>query len=492
MTATYKHGTYGEFAKSVVTVSADSATTVVYVGTAPVNLIRGYSSAGLVNNPVLLTSINDVYEKIGYSSDWASFSLCEAFKVHFANPAGNAGPIVAINVLDPSIHKKASETTVQLAFTNGRATISSDTIIMDTLVLADKVYGTDFTAEYDFANKRVIIDSVGTKITGNVAATFSEIDVSTIAAETIIGGATAGGTYAGFGAVELIYQQLGLIPNVLVAPRWSEIPAVYEAMINAGTKINGHWDAFVLADLPIAVGDTKIDTIATAISWAAENNYTSERSKIFWPQATMISGEILHTSTLCAWKMQNVDSSHNGIPMETPSNKVIPVIKQYFGEGSSNRGFDQSRANTLNADGITTVAYFGGQWVLWGGHTAAYKHGATADSRAIFDNSIRMMMHITNRFQSDWAMTIDEPMTLALAETIKQREQEKADALVAIGALIGSPVVHFVRSANSDSAILEGNFVWDFEATPTPQLKSATMRVAYSTAGFNSYFGEEV
>ena len=82
-------------------------------------------------------------------------------------------------------------------------------------------------------------------------------------------------------------------------------------------------------------------------------------------------------------------------------------------------------------------------------------------------------------------------MTVQMADTIRNREQEKADALVAIGALIGSPVVQFRKSENNNSEIAEGNFVWDFEGTPTPQFKSGTIHVAYSDAGLSSYFGEE-
>ena len=81
-----------------------------------------------------------------------------------------------------------------------------------------------------------------------------------------------------------------------------------------------------------------------------------------------------------------------------------------------------------------------------GGHTAAYKFGSVNDKRVIFDNNLRMMMYITNSFQQEWALTIDQPMTVALADTIRNREQEKADALVSMGMLIGTPVVQFLES----------------------------------------------
>lgn len=489
MALIYKHGTYGEFAESIAGVATQSGTLAVYVGVAPVNLIRGWADAGVVNEPVKLTDFAAAKRYMGYSSNWAGFTLCEVFKVHFDNTMGNAGPIVAINVLDPALHKKTVETTQQITFANGRATIQSDTIILDTLVLADKVEGVDFTVDYNWTTGQVIIDSIAeVPITGQVQATFSEVDLSKITKTEIIGGVTAGGEYSGLGVVGLVYPKFNLIPNLIVAPGWSQDPEVYNAMITAATKINGHWDAFVVADIPLE----STDTIEKAIAWANDNSYKNERTKVGWPMAPLTFGGMAHWSTLYTWRQLLVDAGHNGIPMETASNKAIPVTGQYFGEESKNRGFDQTRANELNAEGISTLVFWGGQWVLWGGHTAAYRFGAVNDKRVIFDNNIRMMMYITNDFQQEWALTIDSPMTVAMAETIKNREQEKADALVAVGALIGTPVVNFLESENSTDELAEGNFVWDFEGTPTPQFKSGTLRVAYTDSGFSSYFGEEV
>lgn len=493
MPLTYKHGTYGEFSESVASTSTQSGTLAVYVGTAPVNLIRGYADADVINAPVMLSDFNAVKRLMGYSPNWAGFTLCEAFKIHFDNTAGNAGPIVAINVLNPATHKKATETTQQLTFVNKQATITSDTIVLDTLALADKVEGTDYTVDYNWTTGQVIITDIGvTPISTTVQATFDEVDTSKIAATDIIGGVTSGGVYSGLGCIGLVYPETNFIPNLIAAPGWSDQPAVYNAMITAGTKINGHWDAFVVADLPLTdSGSQAVDTIEKAIEWAEENSYNNERSKTIWPQAPLTFGGYAHGSTLWVWRQLLVDATHDGVPMETASNKAVPITGQYFGATSTNRGFDQTRANDLNAKGISTFAYWGGQWGLWGGHTAAYEFGNVPDKRVIFDNNIRMMMYITNSFQQEWALTIDEPMTLSMADTIKNREQEKADALVAIGALIGTPEVLFLETENSTDEIAEGNFVWDFSATPTPQFKSGTMRVAYTDAGFSSYFGEE-
>lgn len=487
--ADYKHGAYGEFVESIGTIATQSGTIPVYVGVAPVNLVRGY--AAYVNAPVKLNSFGAVKRYFGYSENWTAFDLCEAFQLHFNNSAGGVGPIVAINVLNPAIHKKESSTSKEITFVNGRATIESDTIILDTLVLATKVEGVDYSVDYDYTKGQVIIDSLGnTKITGKLTATFSEVDPSMITEEDIIGGVTAGGEYSGLGCIDLVYNELYLIPNLILCPGWSDRLAVYEAMIIAGTKINGHWDAFVYADIPIADNDGAVDTIETARTWRKDKGYTNERTKVFWPKAIDTSGRIYHAAVLAAWRTLLVDETHDGVPMETPSNKSLPIAAQYFGENSKNRGFDQQRANELNAEGITTVVFWGGVWVLWGPHTAAYTYSAITDNRNIFDNSIRMMMYVSNNFQQEHAMTIDKPMTRAMKDTILNREQEKMDALASMGAFIGEPIVSFDEADNSTADMVEGNFTWNFKGTPTPPFKSGTLKVAYTTAGFNSYFEE--
>ena len=487
--ADYKHGIYGEFVASVGETATKSGTVAVYVGAAPVNLIRGYAKS--VNTPIKLASLDDVRRYCGYSDTWAGFDLCEAFAWHFNNAAGNVGPIVVINVLDPAVHKKAQETTASLVFYNGRATINSDTIILDTLVLAEKVEGTDFSVEYDFDRGQVVINSLGADpITGTVNATYSEVDPSMIDENAIIGGASEAGVYTGLGCIALVNQELNLVPNLILCPGWSEKPAVYKAMIAAGNKINGRWNAQAYADIPVLDGDTKIDTIVAAMEWAEGNGYNNERTKVWWPQGKDANGHVCHVAVSAAWRKMLVDAANDGVPMESPSNKPVPIVGQYFGEGSTNRGFDQQQGNRLNAVGISTIVFWGGQWVLWGPHTAAYKHGSVSDPRVIFDTTISMMMHVLNGFQQEWAQTIDQPMTRALADTIKNREQEKADALAAMGAFIGEPVVDFKESDNSTAELLEGNFVWSFKGTTTPPFKSGTIKAGYTTAGLNTYFAE--
>ena len=238
------------------------------------------------------------------------------------------------------------------------------------------------------------------------------MDDSTIEDDDIIGGVTAGGEYSGLSSIALLYPEQFAVCNLIAAPGWSQSPAVYNAMLTASQKINGHWDAFVVADLPLVDSSAQaVDTITKAIAWKKNNAFTGERSKVYWPQGVDNLGNIYHLSTLAVVELMRADFSHNSVPMETCGNKAIPIIKQYFGANATNRGFSQQEGKELTQNGISTAVAWGGEWVLWGDHTAAYTYGADVDPRAIFDVSMRMLMHITNDFQREWSPRIDEPMT---------------------------------------------------------------------------------
>lgn len=431
----YLYGAYGHIGETVAQSAVQAGTTPVYIGTAPVNLVRGFGEAGIINAPIKITSLVDAQKKIGYSSDWGTFTLCEAVYAHFNNTLGNIGPIYVINVLDPSAgkHRKETATTKTLTFTGGRAEFASDKIVLDTLTIAKNdsgnyVEGTDYAVDYNFTKGTVIITSL-------------------------------------------------------------KDDAQLAGSLTACKKINGHWDAFVVADLPLVDSTAQaVDTITKAIAWKKANAFTGERSKVYWPQAVDNLGNVFHLSTLAVVEFMRADFSHNSVPMETCGNKAIPVIKQYFGANANNRGFDQQTGKELTQNGISTAVAWGGEWVLWGDHTAAYTYGADVDPRAIFDVSMRMLMHITNSFQREWSPEIDSPMTRALKDRIINREQEKLDGYVSMGALLGEPVILFLESENSTTDVMNGDFRWDIAVTPTPPLKSASVYVAYTDAGFSVYY----
>lgn len=482
MATTYLHGTYGAIGATQAQSAAQSGTIPVYFGTAPVNLVRGYKANGLVNKPVKLTNWSQAQNTLGYSSDWKAFTLCEAVDVHFNNTLGNCGPVYVVNVLDPDIHKKQSPVTKVLSFTNGRAEFLSDTIILDTFALEDKAEGMDFSLSYNYVKKMVAVTLKDASVS-SASATYSEVDLSSVTADDIVGGVTSDGEYSGIRALALLYQNEFKVANLLAAPGWSHLPEVYNALVTASQKINGHWFAFVCADIPLE----NVSTKAAAIAWKRTNGYTSLNSKVCWPMGADSTGRVYHLSTLSVWRFQMTDADNDGVPGETCSNKAVPVIRQYFGDGAKNQGFDKESGNELNEYGITTVVPSDGKWVIWGGHTAAYTFGLTSDPLEIFDTNVRMMDHIANSFQREWESKIDKPMTLQLKDQILNRENDKLAGYVAQGFLVGDPKCIFLESENKSKDLMNGDFKWNLTATPTPQFKSGSISVAYTDAGFSVY-----
>ena len=92
-------------------------------------------------------------------------------------------------------------------------------------------------------------------------------------------------------------------------------------------------------------------------------------------------------------------------------------------------------------------------------------------------------------FQRRHGTQIDSTMDLSLQQSILIDEQEELDSLKGRGALIGDPTVEFLETANPTSNLMNGDFVWDISATPTPPFKSGTARVSYTDEGFTAYFG---
>ena len=484
----YKHGASGELTKSKAVAAAQADTVLVYVGTAPVHLISGYSTAGVINTPVRLRNMNEAKSTFGYSDDWENYTLCEAFAEHFNNSIANSGPIYVINVLDPGTHKDTQVSLSNQDFTDGPVKISSGhSVIIDTVGVTGKTKGTNFDVSYDAEEDVVVITPI-TALGATETVTYYPIKPSAVTETTIIGAVNADGTSTGLAAIKQLYTKYNAVPNLIAAPGWSEDPDVYTAMVAASQKINGHWEAFVIADIP--VGST-VDTIAKAKAWQTTNGYVSERSKVCWPQKIDGAGKVYHLSTTCAATMLRVDLSHESVPMESPSNKEIMATGQYFGAGVSNPGYDQVEVNDLNEVGITSLCFWDGRWVLWGPHTAAYKYGTTMDPRAIFDVNFRMLEFITNGFQRRHGTEIDGPMTLGLKDSIINAENEELDRLVGLGAIIGDPSVEFLESANSTNDIMQGDFVFDIQFTNTPPFKSGTARVCYTDDGFAAYFGGE-
>jgi hypothetical protein len=147
----------------------------------------------------------------------------------------------------------------------------------------------------------------------------------------------------------------------------------------------------------------------------------------------------------------------------------------------------EARSTELSADGICAIVNYSGSYYTWGDHTSLFSNGTVADERARFDNNIRMLLMITNRFQMKYRTSIDDPMTLQMRNDVINEELDFLASLVAIGALIGEPVSEFAAIDNPVDNLAQGQFTWRIAATPTLPFKYGNIKVAYSQAGLSVY-----
>lgn len=492
--AEYLHGAYGQIQAVGSRVSTESQSAIVYVGTAPVHMVEG--GAEFVNKPVLVNNIAEARKKLGYSDDFASYTLCEAMHVHFDR--NGVGPLVFINVLDPKKHVSDQSGSKSLKPENGRVNIAgAEKIILDTVTVkagsVAKVKGTDYTISYNCDKKLITIAEVQKGSLGTEALTISyqEIDPAAVTTDEVIGTSDGYGRNTGVFAVQNVYQETGFIPSFLLAPGFSSIPAVHSAMVDNSFKINGHWDAYLMVDIPIVDGEKAV-TLATAAEWKNANGYTKENETVYFPMASGTDGKKYHLSTLAAANLQVLLSKQDGIPYRTASNTECGLIENlYLGESEVGRVFDDTIINSvLNKNGIASAAFVGGHWVIWGAHSADYNQD-NADSINVAETNRMMLYYISNDFQRRRSKDVDKHLTMNDMQSIVAEEQARLDALMKIGALIyGEVELNASQDALSD--IVNGDFSITFRVTATPLAKSLTAIVNWEADKFTTYYASFV
>ena len=99
----YIHGSFAELDKSLAKSAIQGSTTIVAVGTLPIDNVEDWKSKDLINKPIVINSLKQAKEKLGYSedADWSKFTLCEVIDFFFNNSLQPAAPLILINVYNP-------------------------------------------------------------------------------------------------------------------------------------------------------------------------------------------------------------------------------------------------------------------------------------------------------------------------------------------------------------------------------------------------------
>nr|WP_304101090.1 phage tail sheath family protein [Mitsuokella multacida] len=456
----YKHGVYtSEQATSLVPMTQTDSGLIVAVGTAPVHLATAPVES---NTPVLCYTYSEAVAALGYSDDFEKYTLCEAMKVHFA--LFNMAPIVLINVLDKKKHITQQKKTVNIE--NGVATVT-DPVLLDTLAVALSEQGEsltkdkDYTAAFDDDGNVVVTPVSGGKISTEATSlylAYAMLAPEEVKANDIIGGVNIStGKTEGLELIDEVYPRFGIVPGIIVAPKWSTDSSIAAVMRAKEHNICGHFNAISLSDIPT----TEVKTYTQASEWKNKNNYVDKDGFLGWPLLKLGTSKY-HLSMQLASLTNYVDSQHDGIPYYSPSNKSLQADGACLADGTE-VFLNNAQAAYLNGQGIITAINFIGGWKAWGNRSTAYP--SNTDVKDTFITNRRMFNWVGNTLITTFWSKIDDPTNKRLIETIVDSANIWLNGLTAKGALLGGRV-EYREDENTTTDVMDGKICFHVYITP--------------------------
>nr|DAW23816.1 MAG TPA: tail sheath tube [Caudoviricetes sp.] len=438
----YQHGiNVSEESTNFTDVTSNSIAQVV-IGTAPVNRLDHPEAA--VNVPVLCESISDCQNKLGYSTDFKTYTLCQSMYTSFL--LMGVAPVVFINVLDPQKHKK-SVSDKELAVNNKTASIPEE-VIVSSLVI--KVDGTEVEQEKYVAawNEDKLMVHFTEELTGTVSAAYDVIDPTKVTAEDIIGAVDLEtGKRTGAELIKDVFPSLGVVPFLLLAPGWTTDDTVGAVLANKTKGINGCYNAVAILDLDTSVATTRAKAIEEK-----KKRTTNEMCLVEYPMVEA-AGQAMSLSALKAALIMYQAVSTGGVTCSSPSNQRVAIQRCVLANGDEVY-FDQEDGNELNAEGICTVISRNG-FYTWGNNTAAYPDTMDPKDRWIMARLV--FNYIENMFINTYFSTVDGALTNKMVEDILTDENIILSSYTEKGYIAGGKI-SYNAGENPESEILNGHF----------------------------------
>lgn len=417
-----KHGVFVQEEATALTAPITGSCSIpVVVGTAPVNMVQNPEE--VINTPILANSAAEAMAALGYVDDFANYTLCQM--MYATNNIYQVSPAVYINVLDPTKHKKAlSETTATVS--QMQAKISTKGIIPKGLVVkaasATLTAGTDYTTEFDTDGSLIVNLIEGGKGASATSITVSGnvLDPSMITKTDIVGAYNAStGKESGLEVVRQVYPKLGVVPGLIVAPGWSQIPEVGIAMSAKAANINGVFKAVALVDLDT----TKATKYTDCKKTKEDSGFTSAFCYPTWP-CVKVGDYVFAMSAVVAALIAYTDASNDDVPSLSPSNEMLGVTGTCLADGTEVT-LDQDQGSTVNTYGVATAINMNG-WKLWGNYTGVFP--SSGDAKDIWLAVRRMFNWHGNNFIQTYFEKVDDPMNHVLIESIIDSENIRCAA----------------------------------------------------------------
>ena len=281
---------------------------------------------------------------------------------------------------------------------------------------------------------------------GAYAATSLNVAYNKVSPSTVNAAAVA----TGMEAIEQCMTTLGVVPDIICAPGFSDDTSVAAVMATKAAGINGMFQAKALVDISTAA-DGGADVYSEVLALKATKNLTDANQVVCWP-LLKLGSDVYHMSTQLAGLMASVDTDNGGCPYESPSNKAFKCDSMVDAAGNE-INLTLAQANILNAGGVVTALNFMGGKVCWGNYTACYP--ASTDVKDYYIPVSRMFDFVGNTLINTFWSKLDKPMNRRLIDTVIDTCNIWLNGLVGSGYLLGARA-EFKESENPLTNLMAG------------------------------------
>ena len=455
-----------EKATSVQTPKVATVGIPFVVGTAPV---QSAAKPAKSNVPVLVTSWDEAVEKLGFSYDWESYTLCEFMYSHLQ--LFGAQPVIFCNISDPASMKR-EEAAADYTVADHRVAVSVDAIADTIKVSVTEGAGetaatralerdTDYSILYDRDDTDTYVCIVELLEDGSaynaetVSVAYSAADPKT---------ATVADVVDGVAQVDACLTAVGLVPELIAAPGWSHNTVVAAVMATKAAAINGLFKGKAVIDADS--GEDGVTEYSQLSGYKNKNNFVDVDQIICWPMV-QLGDYRFHLSTQLCGLMATVDAGNRGIPYESPSNKNLKMDACVLADGTPvNLTWNQVDLIAGSWGVVTAVNFLDSGWVAKGNYTACYP--GNTDVKDQFIPVSRMFDFIGNTLIRTFWSKLDKPMTPALRDSILQTCNIWLGGLTGGGYLYGARA-EMLAEENPLTSLLDGIITLHiYNAPPVP------------------------
>jgi len=458
MAATFLHG--------IETIERDDGARPIRIVKSAVIALIGTAPSGPVNTLTQCLSDRDAAQ---FGADVPGFTIPAAFDAIFDH---GAGTVLAVNVLDPDVHRDTVTGEAATFGVNNRLRLANPAVISLTLKneSGNKTYkaGTDYTL--DAATGTVTRAASGEiAALAKVKADYVYADPTKVTAADIIGVVNAAGLRTGIKALDDAYNLFGYWPKLLIAPAYCTGLAVSSELIATAERMGG------LAIIDAPIGATPAQVLNGRGPLGTINFSTSsERAILCYPHlqvydAATDSARLEPMSQRLAGLMaaKDLERGYWWSPSNSEFKGVIGVERPL----SASVEDPNSEVNALNEAGITTVFNsFGTGLRSWGNRTAAWPSVTHVKN---FINVRRTKDIVDESIRYSSLQFVDRPITGALINAVVESVNQFLRKMTGDGALLGGEC-WYDEARNPPKNLELGNVVFNYKLTIPPPFERGT------------------